>query len=151
MGVYQSRLVPLVAEAMTMLGVQHAFVVHGDQGLDEIALSGPSEVAEVRADKSASLEGSHAHVRLHTISPVDFGVDEAPRETLTGGDAATNAAILRTIFSGKPGPPRNVVLLNAAAVLVTAGLARDMRSGVSLAAQTIDSGAVTSLVSALSS
>jgi anthranilate phosphoribosyltransferase len=144
MGVYQSRLVPLVAEAMTMLDIQHAFVVHGDNGLDEIALSGPSEVAEVRADKS------ERHVRLHTISPIDFNVDEAPQESLTGGDAATNAAILREIFAGKPGPPRNVVLLNAAAVLVTAGLARDIREGVALAARAIDTGAVTKLVAALS-
>jgi anthranilate phosphoribosyltransferase len=149
MGVYQSRLVPLVAEAMTMLGVQHAFVVHGDGNLDEIALSGPSEIAEVRAEKSARLESSHAHVRLQTISPTDFNVDEAPRESLTGGDAATNAAILREIFAGKPGPPRNVVLLNAAAVLVTAGLAPDIRAGIALAARTIDSGAVTKLVAAL--
>jgi len=141
MGVYQSRLVPLVAEAMTMLGVQHAFVVHGDSGMDEIALSGPSEVAEVR----------EKHVRLHTISPEDFGVDEAPHESLTGGDAAMNAAILRAVFAGEQGPRRNVVLLNAAAVLVTAGLARDMREGVSLSAYTIDSGAVTKLVSALAS
>ena len=139
MGVYQSRLVPLVAEAMTMLGVQHAFVVHGDQGLDEIALSGPSEVAEVR----------EKHVRLHTISPEEFGVEQAPREALTGGDAAENAAILRAVFAGEKSPRRNVVLLNAAAVLVTAGLAREMREGVALAAQAIDSGAVTKLVAAL--
>jgi len=139
MGVYQSRLVPLVAEAMTMLGVQHAFVVHGDQGLDEIALSGPSEVAEVR----------EKHVRLHTISPEEFGVEQAPREALTGGDAAENAAIFRAVFAGEKSPRRNVVLLNAAAVLVTAGLAREMREGVALAAQAIDSGAVTKLVAAL--
>ena len=139
MGVYQSRLVPLVAEAMTMLGVQHAFVVHGDGGLDELALSGPSEVAEVR----------EKHVRLHTISPEEFGVEQAPREALTGGDAAENAAILRAVFAGEKSPRRNVVLLNAAAVLVTAGLAREMREGVALAAQAIDSGAVTKLVAAL--
>jgi anthranilate phosphoribosyltransferase len=141
MGVYQSRLVPLVAEAMTMLGVQHAFVVHGDQGLDEIALSGPSEVAEVR----------EKHVRLHTIAPEDFGVEQAPHESLTGGDAAMNAAILRAVFAGEKGSRRNVVLLNAAAVLVTAGLARDMREGVNLAARAIDSGAVTKLIAALQS
>jgi anthranilate phosphoribosyltransferase len=143
MGVYQSRLVPLVAEAMTMLGVQHAFVVHGDNGMDEIALSGPSEVAEVRADSKPP------HVRLHTISPEEFGVEQAPHETLTGGDAAINAEILREVFAGEKSPRRNVVLLNAAAVLVTAGLARDMREGVALAARAIDSGTVTNLVSAL--
>jgi anthranilate phosphoribosyltransferase len=143
MGVYQSRLVPLVAEAMTMLGVQHAFVVHGDQGLDEIALSGPSEVAEVRADQKPS------HVRLHTIAPDDFGLELAPHESLTGGDAAINAEILREVFAGEKSPRRDIVLLNAAAVLVTAGLAKDMREGVELAAQTIDSSAVTKLVAKL--
>jgi len=144
MGVYQSRLVPLVAEAMTMLGVQHAFVVHGDQGLDEIALSGPSEVAEVRADQKPP------HVRLHTIAPEDFGLERAPHESLTGGDAAMNAAILRAVFAGEAGPRRDVVLLSAAAVLVTAGLAKTMLEGVDAAARAIDSGAVTKLVSALS-
>jgi anthranilate phosphoribosyltransferase len=143
MGVYQSRLVPLVAEAMTMLGVQHAFVVHGDQGLDEIALSGPSEVAEVRADSKPP------HVRLHTIAPEDFGLERAPHEALTGGDAAMNATILRAVFAGEHGPRRNVVLLNAAAVLVTAGLVREMREGVTMAAEAIDSGAVTKLISEL--
>jgi anthranilate phosphoribosyltransferase len=141
MGVYQSRLVLLVAEAMTMLGVQHAFVVHGDQGMDEIALSGPSKVAEVR----------EKHVHLHTISPEEFGIDQAPHETLTGGDAAENAAILRAVFAGEHGPRRNVVLLNAAAVLVTAGLAGEMREGVAAAAQAIDSGTVTKLVVTLAS
>ena len=143
MGVYQSRLVPLVAEAMTMLGVQHAFVVHGDQGLDEIALSGPSEVAEVRADLKPP------RVRLHTIAPEEFGLERAPHEALTGGDAAMNATILRAVFAGEHGPRRNVVLLNAAAVLVTAGLVREMREGVTMAAEAIDSGAVTKLISEL--
>jgi len=145
MGVYQSRLVPLVAEAMTMLGVQHAFVVHGDQGLDEIALSGPSEVAEVRADSQ------HPHIRLHTIAPEDFGLERAPHESLTGGDAAMNATILRAVFAGEKSPRRDVVLLNAAAVLVTAGLVKDIREGVELAARAIDSGAVTKLVNELAS
>jgi anthranilate phosphoribosyltransferase len=140
MGVYQSRLVPLVAEAMKMLGVQHAFVVHGDQGLDEIALSGPSEAAEV----------CEKQVRLHRIAPEDFGLQRAPQEALTGGDTAMNAAILRAVFAGEHGPRRDVVLLNAAAVLVTAGLAKEMREGVDIAARAIDSGTVANLVKQLS-
>jgi anthranilate phosphoribosyltransferase len=139
MGVYSARLVPLVAEAMTMLGIQHAFVVHGDGGLDELALSGPSEVAEV-------LDGE---VRQYVVTPEDFGLQRAPLSALEGGDAAANALILRTIFSGAPGPHRDVVLLNAAAVLVAAGRVNDIREGVTVAAQTIDSGAVTNLVAAL--
>jgi len=141
MGVYSARLVPLVAEAMTMLGVQHAFVVHGDGGLDELALSGPSEVAEVR-------DGS---VRQYIVSPENFGLQRAPLSALEGGDATTNAAILTAVFAGEPGPRRDVVLLNAAAVLTSAGLAQNIHEGVTVASATIDSGAVTKLVASLQS
>lgn len=136
MGVYSARLVPLVAEAMTMLGIQHAFVVHGDGGLDELALSGPSEVAEV-------FDGG---VRQYIVTPEDFGLQRAPLSALEGGDATANAAILKAIFSGASGPHRDVVLLNAAAVLVAAGRASGIREGVTVAAQTIDSGEVTKLI-----
>jgi anthranilate phosphoribosyltransferase len=139
MGVYQSRLVPLVAEAMTMLGVEHALVVHGDGGLDELALSGPSEVAEVR-------DGT---VRQYVVTPEEFGLERAPMSALEGGDAAANAAILMAIFTGETGPKRDIVLLNAAAVLLTAGVARDIREGVTLAAHAIDSRAAARLVEAL--
>ena len=141
MGVYSARLVPLVAEAMTMLGVHHAFVVHGDGGLDELALSGPSEVAEVR----------NGTVRQYIVSPEDFGLQRAPLSALEGGDATVNAAILTSVFAGETGPRRDVVLLNAAAVLVSAGLAQDIREGVTVASATIDSGAVTKLVASLQS
>ena len=143
MGVYSARLVPLVAEAMTMLGVQLALVVHGDQGLDEIALSGPSEIAEVRCDEFGF------HMAQSSILPEQFGLRRAPLAALAGGDAVANAAILTAIFAGEIGPRRDVVLLNAAAVLVTAGLALQMQEGVELAAKAIDSSAVTRLVSKL--
>jgi anthranilate phosphoribosyltransferase len=136
MGVYQSRLAPLVAKAMTLLGIQHAMVVHGDGGLDEIALSGPTEIAEVR----------DGEVRQYVVAPAEFGLQSAPLSALAGGDAADNAVILRAVFAGEAGPRRDVVLLNAAAVLVVSGLAGDIRSGVALAAQAIDSGAVARLV-----
>jgi anthranilate phosphoribosyltransferase len=139
MGVYQSRLVPLVAEALTMLGAHHAMVVHGDGGLDELALSGPSEVAEVRDGK----------VSQYLITPEEFGLKRAPTAALTGGDATANALILNAIFNGETGPRRDVVVLNAAAVLVVAGVAKDIRAGVTLAAHAIDSGAVGRLVEAL--
>jgi anthranilate phosphoribosyltransferase len=139
MGVYQARLVPLVAEAMTMLGVGHAMVVHGDNGLDELALSGPSEVAEVRDGR----------VRQYAVAPEEFGLERAPLEALTGGDAAVNTAILEAIFAGELGPRRDVVVLNAAAVLVTAGLAKELREGVALAAHAIDCRAVARLVEEL--
>ena len=139
MGVYQSRLVPLVANAMILLDIHHAMVVHGDGGLDELALSGPSEIAELR----------HGKVTEYTITPEDLDLQRAPLSALAGGNASDNALILKEIFSGKPGPPRNVVLLNAAAVLVVGGLASNLRDGIQLAATTIDRGAVTQLVNAL--
>lgn len=139
MGVFAARLVPVVAEAMTMLDVRHAMVVHGDGNLDEIALSGPTEIAEVRG----------ADIRSYTVVPEDFGLQRAPLQALQGEEAEGNARILRAIFSGERGPHRDVVLLNAAAVMVTAGRAGDMQEGVTLAAETIDSGAVTKLVEKL--
>lgn len=145
MGVYAPHLVPLVAEAMALLDTRHAFVVHGDNGtatgtgLDEISISGPSQLAEVH----------NGIVTLSTITPEDAGLERAPIDTLLGGDAHTNAAILTAIFSGERSPRRDIVLLNAAAVLVTADLAPDLFTGVALAAKTIDTGAVTALLTAL--
>jgi anthranilate phosphoribosyltransferase len=151
MGVYSVHLVPVVAEAMLLLGVRHALVVHGtdssaNASLDELSISGPTDIAEVRA-------GSISFTR---ITPAELGLTPAPLETLRGGDAQTNAAILRAVFSGTPGPPRDVVLLNAAAVLITAGLVPTATStqdfptrllaGLTLAAHSIDSGAVTTLI-----
>jgi anthranilate phosphoribosyltransferase len=144
MGVYAPHLVPLVADAMLLLNTRHAFVVHGDtgraaSGMDEFSISGPSQFAEVH----------NGMVTLSTIAPEDVGLQRAPIESLQGGDALTNAHILTAIFSGETGPRRDIVLLNAAAVLVTADLVPDLRTGITLAARTIDSGAVTKLVAAL--
>ncbi len=153
MGVYAPHLVPLAAEAMVLLNTRHAFVVHGDTGsaggqaegarshagMDEFSISGPSHVAEVH----------NGIITLSTITPEDVGLTRAPIETLQGGDARSNAQILTAIFSGERSPRRDIVLLNAAAVLVTADLAPDLPTGIALAAKTIDSCAVTSLVSAL--
>ncbi len=144
MGVYAARLVPVVAEAMTLLGVRHAFVVHGDGGLDELALSGSTEVAEVREAQTG-----RAEVREYQFRPEDAGLTRAPLSALAGGDAAENAAILRAVFAGERGPRRDVVLLNAAAVLVTAGLAGSITAGVELAAGAVDRGAATELVARL--
>jgi anthranilate phosphoribosyltransferase len=153
MGVYAPHLVPLAAEAMVLLNTRHAFVVHGDtgcagdqggarsaDGIDEFSISGPSHLAEVH----------NGIVTLSTLTPEDVGLTRAPIETLQGGDARTNARILTAIFSGERSPRRDIVLLNAAAVLVTADLAPDLPSGIALAAKTIDSGAVTELVTQLS-
>jgi anthranilate phosphoribosyltransferase len=154
MGVYAPHLVPLAAEAMVLLNTRHAFVVHGEtgsaggqggsagssNGIDEFSISGPSHVAEVH----------NGIVTLSTFTPENVGLTRAPIETLQGGDARTNAHILTAIFSGERSPRRDIVLLNAAAVLVTADLAPDLPTGIALAAKTIDSGAVTELVTQLS-
>jgi len=145
MGVYAPHLVPLVAEAMALLGARHAFVVHGDTGngggLDELSISGPSQLAEIR----------DGVVTLRTLTPEDAGLKRASIESLRGGDAQTNAAILEAIFSGERSPCRDVVLLNTAAVLVASGLAATFVEGIAEAAKTIDSGAVKALVTALRS
>jgi anthranilate phosphoribosyltransferase len=156
MGVYSARLVPIVANAMLLLGVRHAFVVHGEvsdeasaggSGIDELSISGPTQLAEVRGDA----------VTFSRLTPEQVGLASAPISSLRGGDAATNAAILRAIFAGEPGPRRDVVLLNAAAVLIAADVVpsstpqshRAFRDAIALAARAIDSGAVTALVAAL--
>ena len=124
---------------MTLLGAKHAMVVCGENGMDELSLSGPSHVAEVR-------DGS---VREYVVMPEEFGLQSAPMSALEGGDAAANAAILTSIFAGESGPRRDVVLLNAAAVLVTAGVAKKIDEGLAVAAEAVDSGKVTRLVGAL--
>jgi anthranilate phosphoribosyltransferase len=147
MGVYAPHAVPLVAKTMALLGTRHAFVVHGTaeypdgttRGLDEISISGPTQLAEV-----------HNGVVTHSVfTPEEAGLSRAPIETLVGGDAKTNAAILTDIFAGALGPRRDIVLLNAAAVLVAADLAPTIPAGVDLAAHTIDTGAVTNLLDRL--
>jgi anthranilate phosphoribosyltransferase len=130
-GVYSLDLVERLAEALSMLGTHRAFVVHGLDGLDEITITGPTRVAEVR-------EGS---VHGYEVTPEEFGLDRAPIEELSGGDATTNAEIVHVILSGENSPKRDVVLMNAAAALVAAGKAAHLRDAVGLAVQSIDSGA----------
>ena len=137
LGVYSAEAVDLVAEALAFTGhMEHALVVHGDGGLDELSLSGESIVAEVRGTS----------VRRYTVTPEDAGLQRS-QDALTGSDAEGNAAILRSIFAGEQGPRRDVVLFNAAAVLLVAGKARDLRDGVRQASETIDAGRVRYLLS----
>jgi anthranilate phosphoribosyltransferase len=138
-GVYSLDLVEKVAEALSMLGVHRALVVHGLDGLDEITITGPTRIAEVR-------EGS---VRTYEVTPEEFGIKRALLENISGGDAAANAAIIREVLGGKKSPRRDVVLLNAAAALVAAGRAHHLGDGLPLAAQSIDSGAAAAKLDAL--
>ncbi len=130
-GVYDQRLVPLLAETLLELGSIHALVVHGEDGLDEITVTGPTHVAELR-------DGT---LRSYTIEPEAFGLRRASPEALRGGDAALNAAILRSILTGEAGPPRDAAALNAAAALVVGGRAADLAEGLARAGAAIESGA----------
>ncbi|MBI3954283.1 MAG: anthranilate phosphoribosyltransferase [Chloroflexi bacterium] len=129
-GVADTALAPKMAAALQLLGARHVLLVHGQDGLDELSLSGPSAVWELRDGR----------VREYTVTPEDAGLTRAPRAALAGGSAQENAAILRGVLSGERGPRREVVLLNAAAALVAADRARDLREGAHLAAQSLDSG-----------
>src|SRR5579872_6060136 len=130
-GVYSAALVEKLAEALSMLGVHRALVVHGDDGLDEITITAPTRVAEVR-------EGS---VRSYEVTPEEFGFVRASLQAISGGDASDNAAIIHEILEGKKSPCRDVVLLNAAAALVAAARADHIQDALPLAAQSLDSGA----------
>ena len=130
-GVFAAGVVELVARALGELGAERAFVVHGADGLDEISISGESQVAEVR-------DGA---VRNYTVAPEDFGLPRSPIEEIAGGDPATNAAMVRAVLYGQRGARRDVVLANAAAAIVAAGIAADFAAGTRLAAKSIDSGA----------
>jgi anthranilate phosphoribosyltransferase len=130
-GVFQRGYTELLAQALAELGVERAFVVHGLDGLDEISLSGETQIAELR-------DGT---VRSYTVVPEDFGLRRAPLEAVAGGDAEQNARIIRRVLKGELGPPREIVMANAAAALVAAGRASDWVEGVRLAEHAIDSGA----------
>lgn len=132
-GVFRPELVEKVAEALLQLGTDHAFVVHGAGGIDEFSLQGESIVAEVQ----------HGTIRHYTVTPEMYGLKPAPVRDLVGGDAHQNARILQSVLAGEQGPRRDVVLLNAGAVLNVAGKVQTLADGVHLAADIIDSGAAT--------
>jgi anthranilate phosphoribosyltransferase len=129
-GVFSPAIQRLMADALAGLGLERAFVVHGSDGVDEISISAKTSVVEVHGGQSRTL----------TISPEDFGIAPAPAETLKGGNASQNAAIIESILKGESGPRRDVVLMNAAPAVVAAGGAKDLQEGLRLAANSIDTG-----------
>ena len=130
-GVSDVRYVDVIAEALMRLGCSHGLVVHGSDGLDEITITGPTDVAEV----------SPAGVKKFTIEPRDFGLEPATgSDMLRGGSAEDNARILTSILDGETGVRRDIVLLNAGAALYAAGAAENISEGVRLAADSIDNG-----------
>jgi anthranilate phosphoribosyltransferase len=133
-GVYSRELVEKVAHALAMLGLRRALVVHGSDGLDEITISGPTHVAEVR----------NGAVKTYDVAPEQFGLKRAPLASLNGGDARDNAEIIRRVLSGERSPKRDVVLLNAAATLVAAGKTDAIGGALPMAESALDSGAARS-------
>ena len=130
-GVYSADLVEKLAEALSMLGLRRALVVHGSDGLDEITITASTRIAEVR----------DGQVHSYEVTPEEFGLQRATLEEISGGDAARNATLIREVLSGKKSARRDIVLLNAAAALVASGRADHLRDAVPLAAKAIDSGA----------
>ena len=130
-GVYARELVPVLAAVLVELGAEHAFVVHGADGIDELSPTGPNLVCEV-------VDGA---VRERIVDPVDLGIERCRPSALAGDSPAENARLVREILAGASGPRRDAVLLNAAAAVAAAGHARDIREGMRLAAEAIDSGA----------
>ena len=129
-GVFETGIVSLAAEALARLGAQRALVVHGSDGMDEITLAGPTSFAEVR-------DGT---VTTGTLDPEDFGLSASSTDGIRGGDAQANAATVRAVLDGQPGPARDIVVMNAGAVLRMAGKADGWREGAAAAGAAIDSG-----------
>ncbi len=130
MGVYDGALVEPLAKVLHTLGSEAVWVVHGEDGMDELSISGPSQVA-------ALADGAISTLR---VTPADAGLSGYPPEALHGGDAIANAAALRAVLSGDEGAYRDAVLLNAAAALIVAERADSLSIGAMLAAEAIDSG-----------
>ena len=131
-GVYSEHLVRTIADVLAQLGARRAYVVHGAGGIDELSPVGPNLVAEVVAGT----------VRERTLDPeVELGVPRCSVDELRGGTPAENAAAVRSVFEGANGGRRSAILLNAAGAIAAAGHAEDLREGLELARETVDSGA----------
>jgi anthranilate phosphoribosyltransferase len=131
LGVFSAAVVDLMAETLAELGTEHALVVHGAGGLDEISLKGPTRIAEVR----------DGHIRKFAVTPEELGVKRAPIEAIHGGGPAENAELIRGILEGRiTGPARDIVAVNAGAALVAAGVVNSLREGGKMAAVAIENG-----------
>ena len=131
LGVFSADAIDLVAATLAELGVRRAMVVHGAGGLDEISLAGETLVAEV----------DRGQIRRYKLTPEDFGVAHAPLDAIRGGLPGENAKIIRGIFGGECGARCDIVVVNAAAALVAAGVAEDFMGAAELARKTLASGA----------
>ncbi|KRQ03485.1 anthranilate phosphoribosyltransferase [Bradyrhizobium sp. DASA03076] len=130
-GVFSRQWVQPLAQVLKNLGSESAWVVHGSDGLDEITLTGPTFVSALH----------NGEIRNFEVTPEDVGLPRCEPGALKGGDADANAMALQNVLEGKPSPYRDVALMNAAAALVVAGRARDLKEGVAIGAKSLDSGA----------
>jgi anthranilate phosphoribosyltransferase len=130
MGVYAPELTEKLARVLQALGSREAFVVCGEGSLDEISICGPNRISHLKDREIQTFE----------LSPEELGFQRAGLEAIRGGNAAANAQIIRAILDGEPGPKRNMVLMNAAAAFIAAGLDRSFSDGTRRAAEAIDSG-----------
>jgi anthranilate phosphoribosyltransferase len=138
-GVYDFRWTEILARVLKDLGLRHALVVHGGDGLDEITLTTCTRVSELK----------NGEVRNYVIEPEQFGLKCCAPAELKGGTPEENAAIIRDILAGKPGARRDIVLLNAAAAIMAGGKAETIRDGLEMARKSVDSGAASRKLDAL--
>ncbi len=131
LGVFSPKLVPIIADACAQLEMNHLFVVHGNDGLDEITTTTTTLVTEIRRGK----------VETYEIQPSGLGLSPATAKDIIGGDPAENAAIIRSLFAGEKGPKRDILLLNSAFAILASGKVKTPQEGLLLAAESIDSGA----------
>ncbi len=140
-GVYDARLTDMLAKVLFNLGSVHAFIVAGDDGLDEISLASDTKITELK----------HGAIRTYHVRPEDFGFERCPPDELKGGDPDMNAGIIIDVLSGKRGPQRDIVLLNSAAAVVAGGKAGSLGEGIAIARGAIDSGEAMQRLEALKS
>jgi len=130
LGVYDKNLTEPLAKVLGNLGSQHVFVVHGEDGLDEITSTANTYISEL----------VHGEVRSYTLNPTELGIAKAEARDLAGGTPEENATMTLSILQGEPGPKRDIVLMNAAAAIVAGGKADNLPDGIALAAETVDAG-----------
>lgn len=130
LGVSHPKLAPVMAAVLGELGVKHAYVVHGEDGLDEISLTGATNVVELKDGKLGA----------YTIQPEQFGLNRCSMADLTGGDRQINARIILDLLQGAKGPKRDMLLLNSGAAIYVGGKAGDLAQGIQMAEEAIDSG-----------
>ncbi|TFB09439.1 anthranilate phosphoribosyltransferase [Candidatus Atribacteria bacterium MT.SAG.1] len=132
LGVYDPDITELIAGVLKRLGAQNAMVVCGEGGIDEISITGFTKITQIKNNRE---------ITTYYIKPEDLGLCRYELKDIKGGDAKVNAEITLNILKGKDGPQRLIVIINAAAALIVGGIAKDMRDGIKIAAETIDSGA----------